>query len=59
MVRKSFVVSKIKNTVPWTYVVSALNGEEITGRFYEKELKKTNQEKFIIEKVLKRKGDKW
>ena len=31
-----FVVSKIKNTVPWTYVVMDLNGEEITGSFYEK-----------------------
>ena len=29
-----FVVSNIKNTVPWTYVVSDLNGEEITGSFY-------------------------
>ena len=36
-----FVVSKIKNSVPWTYVVSKLNGEEITGSFYEKELQKT------------------
>ena len=53
-----FVVSKIKNTVPWTYVISDLNGEEITGIFYEKELQKTSQEKFRIEKVLKRKGDK-
>ena len=53
-----FVVSKIKNTVPWTYVVSDLNGEEITGSFYEKELQKTSQEKFRIEKVIKRKGDK-
>ena len=35
-----FVVSKIKNTVPWTYVVSDLNGEEITGSFYEKKLQK-------------------
>ena len=35
-----FVVSKIKNTVPWTYVVSDLNGELITGSFYEKELQK-------------------
>ena len=32
-----FPVSKIKNLVPWTYVVSDLNGEEITGSFYEKE----------------------
>ena len=46
------VVSKIKNTVPWTYVVCDLNGEEITGSFYEKELQKTNQEMFRIEKYL-------
>ena len=45
-----FVVSKIKNTVSWTYVVSDLNGEQITGSFYEKELQKTSLEKFIIEK---------
>ena len=53
-----FVVSKIKNIVPQTYVISDLNGEKITGSFYEKELQKTSQEKFRIEKVLKRKGDK-
>ena len=53
-----FVINKIKNTVPWTYVISDLNGEEITGSFYEKELQKTSQKEFRIEKVLKRKGDK-
>ena len=53
-----FVVNKIKNTVPQAYVISDLNGEEITGSFYEKELQKTNQKKFRIEKVIKRKGDK-
>ena len=53
-----FVINKIKNTVPWTYAISDLNGEEITGSFYEKELQKTNQKEFRIEKVLKRKGDK-
>ena len=31
-----FVISKIKNTVPWTYVISDLNGENIVGTFYEK-----------------------
>ena len=31
-----FVISKIKNTVPWTYVINDLNGEEIIGTFYEK-----------------------
>ena len=39
-------------------MISDLNGQPITGSFYEKELQKTNQEKFRIEKVLKRKGDK-
>ena len=51
-------MSKIKNTVQWTSMISDLNGEPITGSFYEKELQKTSQEKFRIEKVLKRKGDK-
>ena len=38
-----FISSKIKNTVPWTYVINDVNGEEIIGGFYEKELQKTNQ----------------
>ena len=53
-----FVIKKVKNTVPWTYVINDLNGEEIMGTFYEKELQKTNQEEFRIEKVIRRKGDK-
>ena len=52
------VVSKIKSTVPLTYVISDLNSEPITGSFYEKELQKTSQEKFRIEKVIKIKGGK-
>ena len=32
--------------------------EEIIGTFYKKELQKTNQEEFRIEKVIRRKGDK-
>ena len=51
-------IKKVKNTVPWTYVINDLNGEEIIGTFYEKELQKTNQEEFRTEKVIKRKGDK-
>ena len=58
MVRRSFAVSKIKNTVPWTCVISDLNGEPITGSFYEKELQQTSQERFRIEKIIKRKSDK-
>ena len=53
-----FVIKKVKNTVPWTYVINDLNGEEIIGTFYEKELQKTNQQKFRIEKVINRKGNK-
>ena len=54
-----FVIKKVKNTVPWTYVINDLNGEEIIGTFYEKELQKTNQEEFRIEKIIKRKGIKY
>ena len=53
-----FVVSKIKNTIPRTYIINDLGGEEITGSFYEKEMQKTSQKEFRIEKVIKRKGDK-
>ena len=40
-------------------MISDLNGEEIIGTLYKKELQKTNQEIFKIEKVIKRKGCKW
>ena len=53
-----FVISTIKNTVPWTYIINDLNGKEIIGSFYEKERQKTNQQIFRIEKVIKRKGNK-
>ena len=31
-----FVISNIKNTVPWTYIISDLHGEKFTGGSYEK-----------------------
>ena len=40
-----FVVSGIKNTVWWTYVVRDLDGEEITRSFYEIELQKNQSRK--------------
>ena len=52
------MIKEIKNTVPWTYVIDDLNGEEIIGTFHEKELQKTNQEEFKIKKVIKKKGNK-
>ena len=39
---EDFVIKKVKNTVPWTYVISDLNGEEIVGTFYEKKIQKIN-----------------
>ena len=47
------VINEIKNLVPWTYVINDLNGEEVTGSFYEKELQKTNQKQFKQRKYLK------
>ena len=55
---KIFVVSKIKNTDPWTNIINNLNGKKITGTFYEKELQKTNQKEFRTDKVIKTKGSK-
>ena len=52
-----FVIKNVKNTVPWTYVISDLKGEEIIRTFYEKELQKTNQKEFRVENVRKRKDN--
>ena len=56
--KKHSLKKKIKNTLPWTYVLNDLHGEEIIGTFYANELQKTNQKEFRIEKVLMKKGDK-
>ena len=53
-----FVIDKINHTFPWTYTISDMNGEEITGSFYKKELQNTNQQKYRIEKIIKQKGNK-
>ena len=55
---KVFVITKIKNTVLWTYIIIDLKGKEIVGTFYKKELQKTDQKKLRVEKIIKRKGDK-
>ena len=46
-----FVIREVKNTVPWTYAINDLNGEEIIGTFYEKELQDTDQQGFRIENL--------
>ena len=44
--------------MPWTYVITDLNGEEVVEIFHKKGLQKTNQKESRIEKVIKREGDK-
>ena len=41
-----FVIKKVKNIVPCTYVISDLKGQEIIGTFYQKEFQKTNEKEF-------------
>ena len=52
------MIKKVKNTVPWAYVINDLNGEEVTGTFYKKELQRANQHEFEIGKGIKKKGEK-
>ena len=56
--KEVFVVNKVQNTVPWTYLIHDLNGEEMKGSFYEQELRKTDQKEFRTEKVINKKSDK-
>ena len=49
-----FTIVEVKHTLPVTYKIADLNGEEILGTFYEPELQKTSQQLFRIEKVIKR-----
>ena len=51
------MIKKVKSLALWKYVINGLNGGEIIGTFYEKELQKANQKELRVEKVIK-KGDK-
>ena len=44
--KEVFVIKEGKNTAPLAHVINDLNGEEIIGTFYEKELQKINQKEF-------------
>ena len=35
-----FVIKKVRNTVPWTYVVSDINREKVAGTLYAQNCKK-------------------
>ena len=47
---KVFMIKEVKNTAPWQYFISDLNGEEIVGIFYENKLQKIFQKELRIEK---------
>ena len=49
--KEVFMIKNVKKAVPWTYVVTDLKVEKAAGKFYKKELQKTNQKKFKVEKV--------
>ena len=51
-------IKKVKSSVPWTYVISDRNGEEIVGIFTNKNCKKTSQKEFRLERLFKRKDNK-
>ena len=40
-----FVIKKVKNTVPWTYLIEDLNREKIIGTLYQKELQKNTSKR--------------
>ena len=48
------MIKKVKNIVPWTYLISDLIGRDIVGTFLQKELQKINQKDFRVEKVIKK-----
>ena len=53
-----FIVDKVLETAPPTYVLKDLNSETIKGSFYKEELSKYDSELYEIEKVIKKQRGK-
>ena len=51
------MIKEVKNTVPWSYVISDLKVGEVVGTYYENELQKTNQKQLRVKKLIKKKND--
>ena len=49
------MITQVKNTVPWTYIINDLNGQEIIETFSGKEFQNLDQKVSNIEKVIKKK----
>lgn len=53
-----FTIAEVKKTQPVTYILKDENGNIIKGGFYEQELLKTKyKDMYLVEKVIRRKGD--
>ena len=52
------LITKVKDTVLWRYVISDLKKEELQDGFLKKNLLKISQTEFKVEKVIKRKDNK-
>src|SRR5206468_10896755 len=50
-----YIVNNVQETIPITSKVKNLLDEEIEGSFYEKELQKSYQEVYRVEKVIRKK----
>ena len=46
-----FVIKKVKNTVPWIYVINDFNDDKIVGTFYKNKFEKAKQKEFRIKKI--------
>lgn len=54
-----FTVRKIQITNPVTYLLSDMDGQDISGAFYEQELQKAKySDVYLLERVLRKKGRK-
>ena len=53
------MIKKVKNTVPWVYVINDLDGEETVGTFYENKVQKTNEENLELKKYSREKAAKY
>ena len=54
-----FKIIKVRITNPTTYLLEDMHGKPISGGFYEEELQKTkNPDVYLVEKVLRRCGNK-
>ena len=56
---ENFTITKVCDTIPYTYNIKDYKDEPITGRFYEEELQKCRYPNtYLIERVIRKRGKK-